>query len=70
MSPSSSPRFLTIEQFRREYPVGRTLLYDLIREGKVREHKAGGRTLIPRSELDRLEQETLSARSATSGTAA
>jgi excisionase family DNA binding protein len=33
---------------------GRTKMYDLIKEGRVRIVKIGARTIIPKSEIDRL----------------
>ena len=34
--------------------VGRTSLYDLIKSGELRSIKIAGRTLVPRSEIERL----------------
>jgi excisionase family DNA binding protein len=34
--------------------IGRTLIYDLIKQGKLRPIKLGTRTLIPESELQQL----------------
>jgi len=33
---------------------GRTKIYDLIKEGRIRVVKIGARTIIPKSEIDRL----------------
>ncbi len=33
---------------------GRTKVYDLIKEGRIRPVKIGTRTIIPKSEIDRL----------------
>jgi excisionase family DNA binding protein len=33
---------------------GRTKIYDLIKEGRIRPVKVGARTIIPKSEIDRL----------------
>lgn len=33
---------------------GRTKMYDLIKEGRIRVVKIGARTIIPKSEIDRL----------------
>jgi hypothetical protein len=52
------PRFLTIPQFLQQYPVGRTRFYEEVRAGRIHTLKSGARTLIPSSELDRLEGET------------
>lgn len=48
------PTFLTVPQFLREYPVGRTRFYEDVRAGRIRILKSGTRTLVPASELDRL----------------
>lgn len=37
--------------------LGRTKLYSLIAEGKLKPVKIAGRTLIPRSEIERLIEE-------------
>ena len=39
--------------------IGRTLLYDLIKKGKLRTIKLGSRTLVPEAELQRLISEKL-----------
>jgi excisionase family DNA binding protein len=39
--------------------IGRTLLYDLLKQGKLKSIKLGNRTLIPESELQRLIAEQL-----------
>lgn len=41
--------------------IGRTKLYSLIAEGKIRPIKIGSRTLVPESELQRLINEQLQA---------
>jgi hypothetical protein len=51
------PTFLTIPQFLREYPVGRTRFYEEVRAGRIRILKSGARTLVPASELERLVRE-------------
>jgi hypothetical protein len=51
------PTFLTIPQFLREFPVGRTRFYEDVRAGRIRVLKSGARTLVPASELDRLARE-------------
>lgn len=48
------PTFLTIPEFLREYPVGRTRFYEDVRAGRIRIIKSGTRTLVPSSELDKL----------------
>lgn len=51
------PTFLTVPQFLREFPVGRTRFYEEVKAGRIRIIKSGSRTLVPASELDRLERE-------------
>jgi len=41
----------------RAIGLGRTALYGLIAEGKLKPIKVAGRTLIPRSEIERLIEE-------------
>lgn len=48
---------LRIEEFGQAVGIGRTKVFDLIREGRVRAVKIGTRTIIPRSEVDRLLSE-------------
>lgn len=52
------PAFMTVPQFLREYPVGRTRFYEDVKVGRIRTIKSGTRTLVPSSELDRLERES------------
>ena len=44
----------TIQDSCSRLGIGRTLLYDLIKQGRLRPIKLGSRTLIPESELQRL----------------
>ena len=44
----------TVEEFLRAVGIGRTNFYNLVKEGKIRVVKLGGRTLIPKSEADRI----------------
>ncbi len=41
----------------RALGIGRTLIYSLIADGQIRAIKIAGRTLIPKSEIDRLVSE-------------
>ena len=50
----------TIPDTCRRLGIGRTLVYDLIKQGKLRPIKLGARTLIPESELERLITDQLS----------
>jgi len=43
---------------------GRTKMYDLIKEGRIRVVKIGARTIIPKSEIDRLLNGTDDSRAA------
>lgn len=49
----------TINGSCRRLGIGRTLMYDLIKQGKLRSIKLGTRTLIPEIELQRLIAEQL-----------
>jgi len=44
--------------------VGRTTMHKMIREGRIRPVKIGARTIIPKSEIDRLLNGTDDARAA------
>lgn len=48
--------YRSIDEARREYQVGRNLLFRLLKEGKLTRYKREGdrRTLLSRQELDRL----------------
>lgn len=48
--------FLSIEDFRKAFPMGRTALYDAIRRGEIASVTVGARRFIPTSELNRLQQ--------------
>ena len=52
--PQITPLALRIDEACRFIGLGRTRLYSLIKEGKIRPVKIGGRTLIPVAELKRL----------------
>ena len=54
-----APLANTIPDTCRRLGIGRTLVYDLIKQGKLRPIKLGTRTLIPESELQRLITEQL-----------
>lgn len=49
----------TIPDTCRRLGIGRTLVYDLLKQGKLRSIKLGSRTLIPEIELQRLVAEQL-----------
>jgi excisionase family DNA binding protein len=46
---------LTINQFCEAVPCGRTKAYELTADGEIEAIKLGKKTLIPRSELERLQ---------------
>jgi excisionase family DNA binding protein len=50
----AEPLAVSVDEAARRLSVGRTLLYDLIRQGKVRAVKLGTRTIIPATEISRL----------------
>jgi excisionase family DNA binding protein len=52
--PTAERQVFTIDDFCDTFGPGRSTIYRLIRERKIRAVKAGGRTLIPASEGDRL----------------
>ena len=54
-----SPLANTIQDSCSRLGIGRTLLYDLLKQGKIRSIKLGTRTLIPETELQRLITEQL-----------
>ncbi len=43
-----------VSESARIVGVGRTTMHKMIREGRIRPVKIGARTVIPRSEIDRL----------------
>jgi len=44
----------TVAEFLRAVGIGRTSFYELVKSGKIRVIKLGGRTLVPRDEAERL----------------
>lgn len=52
------PLALKIDDACRSIGIGRTSIYKLIADGKLRPVKLAGRTLIPRAELERLLAES------------
>jgi excisionase family DNA binding protein len=51
------PRALRIPAACRTLGIGKSLLYQLAREGKIRFVRIAGRTLVPASEIERLVRE-------------
>jgi len=54
MSESNSILAYRIDDFCEAIGLGRTKVYDLIKQKKLKPIRVGGRTLIPRSEAERL----------------
>jgi excisionase family DNA binding protein len=50
--PSVAPRVLRVEEAARALGIGRSLVYDLIRSGRLRSFKVGSRRLIPADAID------------------
>ncbi|MEW1585931.1 helix-turn-helix domain-containing protein [Micromonospora vinacea] len=49
---SITPRVLRVEEAARALGIGRSLVYDLIRSGRLRSFKVGSRRLIPAVAID------------------
>ncbi|MER7460946.1 helix-turn-helix domain-containing protein [Micromonospora echinaurantiaca] len=47
-----TPRVLRVEEAARALGIGRSLVYDLIRSGRLRSFKVGSRRLIPAAAID------------------
>jgi len=45
---------VSVDEVARRLGVGRTLLYHMIRQGKIRAVKLNSRTIIPVSEINRI----------------
>jgi excisionase family DNA binding protein len=62
VSPHSNPAIerqgLRIEEAAHALGCGRTTVFKLIREGRLRVVKLGARTIVPRAEIARLLAET------------
>jgi excisionase family DNA binding protein len=54
-----TPVLLSVEEAARCLSVGRSEVFAMIREGRIRSIKRGRRRLIPKSELDRFVQQEL-----------
>jgi excisionase family DNA binding protein len=48
------PRALRVPDFLRSYGIGRTKLYELIKNGEIKTILIGKRRLIPRDEAERI----------------
>ncbi|MFV2021600.1 excisionase family DNA-binding protein [Micromonospora sp. LOL_023] len=51
-TPAARPRVLRVEEAAHELGIGRSLVYDLIRSGRLRSLKVGSRRLIPTAAID------------------
>ena len=51
------PRALRVNDFIKSYGIGRTLLYSLIKSGRLKTIQIGKRRLIPRDEAEKLISE-------------
>lgn len=49
-----APRVLRVEEAAHALGIGRALVYDLIRSGRLRSFKVGSRRLIPLAAIDDL----------------
>jgi excisionase family DNA binding protein len=52
--PTGAPRAYNPDAFAQVVGLGRTTVYQLIRDGQIRSIKIGRRRLIPAEEVDRL----------------
>ena len=52
------PAGYSVDEFRRVVPIGRTSIYELIKNGKLKSVLICGRRIIPASEADRLLQQS------------
>ena len=59
MSQHSAPVTDTVDDFCSSLSIGRTTFYKLVREKRIRLVKLGRRSLVPRTERDRLLSELL-----------
>jgi excisionase family DNA binding protein len=57
MVTSTAPRVLRVEEAARALGIGRSLVYDLIRTGRLRSLKVGSRRLIPITAIDEVISE-------------
>jgi excisionase family DNA binding protein len=51
-SENAPPRLLSIRQAAREFGVCRTVIYELLRDGKIKSVKIGRRRLISRDAIE------------------
>lgn len=53
-APEIKRAAVTVADFLRVFPVGRTRAYEALRKGEIRSVRVAGRLLIPQTEIDRL----------------
>ena len=59
-------RYQTVPEFLKAHPyLGKNLVYEQIREGKIPSIKVGGKILVPSDALDQLAEEQARERSET-----
>ena len=56
MGANSTKFFYTPEEFRQILPCGRSLMYESLRQRRIRSFKLGNKIFIPASEIIRLKQ--------------
>lgn len=54
---AAPPLGYSVNGFCRAIPIGRTKFYDLLRQGKIRTVKIGGKRIVPATEAQRLLEE-------------
>jgi len=57
MEEVKSGLFYSPEEFRKILPCSRSVIYEAIRQGKIRSFRLGRKIFIPSSEVSRLSQE-------------
>ena len=56
MTTIREPEWLTVEQFRIRHHLGRNLVYDMVRQMRLRSVKLGGKILIASDALEILAE--------------
>ena len=54
--PATEQEWLSVEQFRRRHKLGKNLVYDAVRQGRLRSVKLGGKILIATDALEMLAE--------------
>ena len=58
MVTTSEREWLTVEEFRRRHNLGKNLVYDAVRDGRLVSARLGGKILIASDALDQLASRT------------